>query len=115
MTDPDWVDVAALADAPSPGGVARFQLGGRGVLVCNVAGELYAVAARCTHAAWPLDGGPLEGSELVCTLHGARFDVRDGRPRARPASKPLETFAVRIRAERVELAPVGPARVPGSG
>jgi nitrite reductase/ring-hydroxylating ferredoxin subunit len=34
---------------------------------------------------------------LVCTLHGARFDLRDGCPTAGPASKPLATYPIELR------------------
>jgi len=63
--------------------------------VCNVGGAYYAVADRCTHAAWKLGGEPLEGCEIVCTLHGAAFDLRTGEATRPPASKPLRTFPCR--------------------
>ena len=88
-----------------PDGRAQLrEANGRKLLLCRVGEQVYAVANRCTHAAWPLDGGRLAGCELVCELHGARFDVRDGGVRAGPASKPLDCFAVRIEAGHVWVA-----------
>ena len=69
----------------------------REVLVCRVRDDYYAVANRCTHAAWPLAGEPLEGFELVCTLHGARFDVRDGCPTSGPARRALDHYPIELR------------------
>ena len=67
------------------------------ILVCRVDDQYFALSARCTHSAWPLAGEPLEGMEILCTLHGARFDIRDGCPSGGPASKPLSTYSIELR------------------
>jgi 3-phenylpropionate/trans-cinnamate dioxygenase ferredoxin subunit len=80
-----------------PGERVSTRIEGREILVCRIDEQLFAVAGRCTHSAWPLAGEPIEGMEIVCTLHGARFDLRDGCPSAGPASKPLATYPVELR------------------
>jgi 3-phenylpropionate/trans-cinnamate dioxygenase ferredoxin subunit len=85
---------------PSPlvsGEKATANLEGKEILVCRVEDDYYALASRCTHSAWPLVSEPIEGMEIVCTLHGARFDLRDGCPTAGPANKPLATFPIELR------------------
>lgn len=67
------------------------------ILISRVGTAYYAVAGRCTHAAWPLSPEEVEGFEVVCTLHGARFDLRDGCPTTGPASKPLAIFPIELR------------------
>jgi 3-phenylpropionate/trans-cinnamate dioxygenase ferredoxin subunit len=67
------------------------------ILICRVKDDYYALGNRCTHSAWPLSGEPIEGMEIICTLHGARFDLRDGCPTAGPASKPLATYPIELR------------------
>ena len=69
----------------------------REILVCRVEDAYFALSNRCTHSAWPLAGEPLEGMEIICTLHGARFDLRDGCPTAGPATKPLTTYPIELR------------------
>lgn len=81
----------------APGQRRGLEIGGREIVICRVAEGYFAVAGRCTHSAWPLANEPLEGHQIVCTLHGARFDVRDGCPVAGPASKPLATFPIEQR------------------
>lgn len=61
------------------------QLGRDGIVVCRVAGRLYALDDRCSHADTPLSEGRLRGFALVCPLHGAAFDVRDGSHSGPPA------------------------------
>jgi 3-phenylpropionate/trans-cinnamate dioxygenase ferredoxin subunit len=87
-------------EAPEPLGAGQkfaAAVDGREVLVCRTGTGYFAIANRCTHAAWPLEGEPIEGMEIVCTLHGARFDLRDGCPTAGPASKPLAIYPVELR------------------
>jgi 3-phenylpropionate/trans-cinnamate dioxygenase ferredoxin subunit len=72
-------------------------IGDKEVLVCCIDDHYFAVANRCTHSAWPLSSEPIEGMEIVCTLHGARFDLRDGCPTAGPASKSLATYPIELR------------------
>jgi 3-phenylpropionate/trans-cinnamate dioxygenase ferredoxin subunit len=91
-----WHHVA-LPNPLAPGEKIIATLDGKEILVCRVEDDYYAVASRCTHSAWPLASEPIEGMEIVCTLHGARFDLRDGCPTVGPASKPLATFPIELR------------------
>ena len=43
------------------------------------------------------NGCMIEGMEIVCSLHGARFDLRDGCPTAGPARRPLATYPIELR------------------
>jgi len=51
-----------------------------------------------------LSEGRLRATRLVCPLHGASFDVRDGRVLGSPAEVPLPTHAVRVVQETIEVA-----------
>lgn len=60
-------------------------------------GEFYATADSCTHEQWSLgEDSDLEGDEILCPLHMARFDVRTGRPLCFPATIALQTYTVEI-------------------
>ncbi|HPG24197.1 MAG: Rieske 2Fe-2S domain-containing protein [Spirochaetaceae bacterium] len=91
-----WHRVALPAPL-RPGEKAAVEIAGREVLVARLEQGFFAVSNRCTHAAWPLAGEPIEGLEIVCTLHGARFDLRDGCPTAGPARKPLAVHPIELR------------------
>ncbi len=84
-------------DSLAANGRITAEIDGREILVCRIDAGVFAVANRCTHSAWPLSSEPIEGTEIVCTLHGARFDLRDGCPTAGPASRPLATYPVEFR------------------
>lgn len=97
------VEIAAEATqeasgAPlAPGDKRAVRVGDQEILVLRLGDEYFAVSNRCTHAAWPLTREPVDGMEIVCTLHGARFDVRDGCPTGGPTSKPLATYPIELR------------------
>jgi 3-phenylpropionate/trans-cinnamate dioxygenase ferredoxin subunit len=91
--------VAALSEI-APGTTRRVELAGTSLLLCNVAGSLYAIEDVCTHDGGPLDQGELEGACVVCPRHGATFDVRSG-DATMPAVMPVATFPVDVRGDDV--------------
>jgi 3-phenylpropionate/trans-cinnamate dioxygenase ferredoxin subunit len=74
----------------------RLELGA-GVAIFNVDGTFYAVSDTCTHADASMADGYLEGEEIECPLHGARFCLKTGQALCQPATEPLQTFPVLIR------------------
>ena len=92
---PNYVKVAAVTEIPS-GTKKIVEVAGVLVVVINVDGEFYAVEDVCTHDGGPLGEGNLEGCQLVCPRHGARFDVRTGAALTMPAFEPAPTYEVRV-------------------
>lgn len=73
-----------------------FTVAGREIVLCDIDGEIYALDGICTHEDLPLDGGEVDDGILECPWHGAMYEVCTGRVRALPATRPLETFPVRV-------------------
>ncbi len=73
-------------------------MGDTPLLLVNLDGEIYALEDRCSHEDFELSAGAVDASNgsIECTLHGARFDLRDGRALCLPASAPVRTFPIRI-------------------
>ena len=87
-----------------PTGKAKvYEVGDRAIAICNVEGEFFAVDDLCTHDEASLDQGELDGFEIECPRHGARFDVRSGEVKALPAILPVGTFAVRVAGDDIEV------------
>jgi|SRR5437764_184832 len=60
-------------------------------------GAFYATSDSCTHEAWSLgEDSDLEGREVVCPLHLARFDIESGKALCFPATAALRTYEVQI-------------------
>jgi 3-phenylpropionate/trans-cinnamate dioxygenase ferredoxin component len=95
-----WVDVAAASDVPR-NGHRVYEVDGRFVAVYDVGGERYAIEDLCTHDGNPLSDGPVEGYEVVCTRHGARFCLRTGAALSPPAYEAVATFPVAVRDGRL--------------
>jgi len=91
----DWVTVAKLEDL-QPGERRIVEIDDVQIAVFNLNGEYYAIEDVCTHDYAPLDNAKLEGDEIICPRHGARFCIRTGAVTAPPAYEAVTTFPVRI-------------------
>ncbi len=95
-----WTYVCTTAELlPGEMKTAFDEVTGAGIVVFNLDGDLYALEDRCSHEDFELSSGqvdPAEGS-VECVLHGARFDVRDGRALCAPAYEPVARFPVEVR------------------
>ena len=81
-----------------PGEKKAVWHGDTPILVVNLDGDLYALEDRCSHEDFELSAGaidPADGS-IECVLHGARFDLRDGRALCAPAYSPVPKFPVKL-------------------
>jgi 3-phenylpropionate/trans-cinnamate dioxygenase ferredoxin subunit len=92
----EFVKVASAADLP-PGGKLLAEVDGRAIAVFNVAGSYHAIDDVCTHDGGPLAEGELDGCEIRCPRHGARFDVTTGKALSFPAFEPVSTHRVEVR------------------
>lgn len=95
------VDVCAEGEIPE-GGHRLIDIGGGiEVAVYYVDGEYWAIEDVCTHDYGPLAEGELEGCQVICPRHGARFDIRTGAALTLPAYRPVETYPARVAEGRI--------------
>jgi 3-phenylpropionate/trans-cinnamate dioxygenase ferredoxin subunit len=86
-----------------PGGACLVEAGDREIALFKVDGELYAIDDCCSHEEGSLSQGELIGHEVECPVHGARFDVRTGEVTEEPAVLQVDTFAVRVNGDEIEI------------
>jgi 3-phenylpropionate/trans-cinnamate dioxygenase ferredoxin subunit len=87
-----------------PNGERLFlEIDGRPIVVFNIAGHLYAIGDVCTHDEGPLGDGELNGYEVTCPRHGARFDVRTGKALTLPAVIDTPAYPVRVVDGQIEI------------
>lgn len=98
----DWVTVARIDELP-PGSRRVVDVDGVVVVVFNLGGDFCAVEDSCTHDGGELASGELQGEEIVCPRHGARFNLRTGAVTAPPAYTALATFPVRVADGQVQV------------
>lgn len=93
----EFVPVAPL-DSLKTGEVTAASVGGRQVGLYLVDGQPYCLEDICTHEECLIsDGGFVEGEEVECPCHGARFNIKTGEVTLLPATEPLRTFPVQVR------------------
>lgn len=91
----EWIDVMAES-ALAEGEHVVVDVDGDDVAIFKIDGELYAIEDVCTHDGAEIASGDLDGDEIVCPRHGARFCVKTGKVKCAPAYEDLATFPVRV-------------------
>ena len=71
------------------------------IVLANVDGDLYALEDQCSHQDLPLSDGELDGTDLMCIHHGARFDACTGKNRGLPAVRPVRSYPVEVREDGI--------------
>jgi len=59
-------------------------------------GRYHAIEDLCSHEAEALSWGVVEGEEVICPRHGARFSLVTGAALTPPAYEPVAVFPVRV-------------------
>ena len=98
----EWVDVIAVS-ALAIGENIVVDVDGVDVAVFNLDGEFYAIEDVCTHDGGEITSGIVEGCEIVCPRHGARFCIKTGKVESPPAYEDIVSFLVRVSNGRIEV------------
>jgi nitrite reductase/ring-hydroxylating ferredoxin subunit len=92
------------------GKTKKIAVGDVVVLIVNVEGSFYAVDSLCTHYGGDLSEGILKGNILTCPVHGARFNVTNGKvispptePLDRPDIENLTIYQLRIENQNISI------------
>ena len=97
-----FMKVASVSEVPS-GGAKLVEAAGKEIALFNLGGTLYAIDNVCTHAGGPLAEGTVEGEQVECPWHGARFNVKTGAALAPPAPGGVSAYAVRVNGPDIEI------------
>lgn len=98
----DWITVAKAGEL-APGEFRTVDVDGAQIVVFYLGGEYYAIEDLCTHDGGQLTGGVVEGDEIVCPRHGARFCIRTGQALSAPAYEPAPKFPVRVENGEIQV------------
>ena len=103
MSENNYQQVASTSDIPR-GKTLIVTVDNIQVLICHTAEGYFAVDNLCSHAEASLGEGKLKGQRIICPLHGAAFDVRDGSALSKPAKLPLCSHALKVEGENILMA-----------
>lgn len=96
----EWVRVGD-ADVCPAGALKAVRANGKALVLANVGGRVCALEDQCSHEAYPLSDGELDGGQVVCRYHGARFDACTGARKSLPAVRPVRAYPVEVRGDGI--------------
>lgn len=97
-----YIKVAKQSDVPEGGAIA-VDVEDKTIAIFKVEGALYAIDDMCSHEDAPLCEGVLEGFEIECPWHAARFDIKTGKALTPPAYEDLASYPVRLVGDDIEI------------
>ena len=87
--------IAPIEDLPK-GGRLFVEVDETQLVLFNLAGDLYALGDVCSHDDGPVGDGEIDGEQIICPRHGARFDIRTGEALLLPAAVDIPAYPVRV-------------------
>jgi 3-phenylpropionate/trans-cinnamate dioxygenase ferredoxin component len=90
-----FVRACAVGDV-TPESAIAVEVDGTELAIVHSAGQFFAIADECSHAAIPLSEGDVGDGEIECYMHGSRFDLSTGRPIGLPATEPVAIYRCRV-------------------
>mgnify|MGYP003538993014 FL=1 len=94
-----WTFVCAISELlPGEMKTAWDEVTSVPIVVFNLDGMYYALEDKCSHEDFELSAGGVDSDtgSIECVLHGARFDIRDGRALCAPAYSGVPKFPVKL-------------------
>jgi nitrite reductase/ring-hydroxylating ferredoxin subunit len=90
--------------------IKKVTIEGLNILIVNLEDRFYAIDALCTHYGGDLSEGTLQGNILTCPVHGAKFDITNGRvvsaptePLDRPIIENLISYTLKIEKQDIYI------------
>lgn len=101
----ELVKIATVDEVPVNGS-KLVEIDNVRIALFNLNGEFYAIEDVCTHDGGPLvEGEIVNGHEVRCPRHGARFDIRTGAALSFPAFEPTIAYEVYIQGQDLLIEP----------
>ena len=100
ITLSEWIKACEKNQVAS-GELFRFIHKGKGILLSNLNGKIFATDLVCTHEEADLSTGFLTEEGVRCPLHLSVFNLETGEPKNPPAENPLKTYNVKIQENEI--------------
>ena len=104
----DWINIALEADF-GPGQTQLVEIENTSIAIFNLEGKYHAIEDVCTHDGSAMLGCGLpaedivDGDQIICPRHAARFCIRTGAALSPPAYEPVICFPVRVENGMVQI------------
>jgi 3-phenylpropionate/trans-cinnamate dioxygenase ferredoxin subunit len=91
----EFVEIAPASELPN-GERLFLEVGGKSIVIFNMAGQFFAIGDICSHDQGPVGEGDIEGFNIVCPRHGGEFDIRTGKAMQLPVVEDIPAYPVRV-------------------
>ncbi len=102
QTSLEYIPVGSV-DELKDGERLFIEIDGNPIMIVNINSQYFAIADVCSHDDGPVGEGAIEGFEIICPRHGARFDIRTGKVLALPAFVDIPAYPVRVNGDQIEI------------
>lgn len=92
---PEWINVFN-ENALMNGENSVIDVDGTDVAIFKIGDDFFAIEDVCSHDGTEIASGELDGDEIICPRHGARFCVKTGAVKSAPAYEDIHSYPVRI-------------------
>lgn len=96
----EFVAVASV-DELGEGDRLIFEIEGQSFALFRIADSYFAIDDVCSHDDGPVAEGEIDGHEIECPRHGARFDLSSGEALTLPAVTDIAAYPVRIQGDQI--------------
>ncbi|MCX7076456.1 MAG: non-heme iron oxygenase ferredoxin subunit [Methylococcales bacterium] len=97
-----WISVFSVDDIEN-GQHRVVDIDDTEVVIFKVDNDFFAIENVCSHDGGEIASGDLENGEIICPRHGARFCIKTGDVKSPPAYEGVESYAVRIENNIVQI------------
>jgi 3-phenylpropionate/trans-cinnamate dioxygenase ferredoxin subunit len=73
-----------------------LEINAHPIVIFQINGEYFATGDVCTHDGGEIGNGELDGEEIICPRHGARFNIRNGKAVSLPAVTDIPVYSLRV-------------------
>ncbi len=91
----EWINVFN-ENALMNGENSVIDVDGTDVAIFKIGDDFFAIEDVCSHDGTEIASGELDGDEIICPRHGARFCVKTGAVKSAPAYEDIHSYPVRI-------------------
>ncbi|MEI6146687.1 MAG: non-heme iron oxygenase ferredoxin subunit [Methylococcales bacterium] len=91
----EWINVFN-ENALMNGENSVIDVDGTDVAIFKIEDNFYAIEDVCSHDGTEIASGELDGDEIICPRHGARFCIKTGAVKSAPAYEDIHSYPLRI-------------------
>jgi 3-phenylpropionate/trans-cinnamate dioxygenase ferredoxin component len=91
----EWINVFN-ENALMNGENSVIDVDGTDVAIFKIEDNFFAIEDVCSHDGTEIASGELDGDEIICPRHGARFCIKTGAVKSAPAYEDIHSYPIRI-------------------